>query len=77
MTTEGTYCRVLPNLTYIWDFCYDEGTGFKPSIIFDKSGKQIKSFNTGFHQIAVNVVDNDGLEGLNVLKLKINGVVSY
>jgi hypothetical protein len=30
---------------------------------------------TGTHTIAVKVVDNDGLENVEIIKLKINGAV--
>jgi hypothetical protein len=60
---------------YSWDFTYDAEKGFKPQIIIDKEGKQIITLKTGMHTIAVKVVDNDGLENIEVLKLKINGVV--
>jgi hypothetical protein len=60
---------------YSWDFNYDKEKGFKPSIIIDKEGKQIVSLKTGTHNIAVKVVDNDGLENMEIIKLKINGVV--
>jgi DNA modification methylase len=60
---------------YSWDFAYNAEKGFKPSIIIDKEGKQIVSLKTGTHNIAVKVVDNDGLENMEVIKLKINGVV--
>jgi site-specific DNA-methyltransferase (adenine-specific) len=60
---------------YSWDFNYDKEKGFKPSIIIDKDGKQIQSFKTGIHTIAVKVVDNDGLENMEIVKLKINGMV--
>jgi hypothetical protein len=33
------------------------------------------SLKTGTHNIAVKVVDNDGLENMEIIKLKINGVV--
>jgi site-specific DNA-methyltransferase (adenine-specific) len=60
---------------YSWDFTYDKEKGFKPSIIIDKEGRQIQSFKTGIHTIAVKVMDNDGLENMETIKLKINGVV--
>ena len=60
---------------YSWDFTYDSEKGFKPSIIIDKEGKQVVSLKTGTHTIVVKVVDNDGLENMEVIKLKINGVV--
>jgi hypothetical protein len=60
---------------YSWDLTYNAEKGFKPSIIIDKEGKQTQIFKTGLHTIAVKVVDNDGLENIEVIKLKINGVV--
>jgi site-specific DNA-methyltransferase (adenine-specific) len=60
---------------YSWDFAYDAEKGFKPHILLDKEGKQIVSLKTGEHSIAVKVVDNDGLENTEVVKLKVNGVV--
>ena len=58
---------------YSWDFFYDNEKGFKPSIIIDKEGKQILTLKTGTHNIAVKVVDNDGLENMEITKLTING----
>ncbi|GMO36485.1 MAG: hypothetical protein Ta2B_16490 [Termitinemataceae bacterium] len=60
---------------YSWDFLYDEKKGFKPQILLDKNGKQEYNFKTGSHIIAVKVVDNDGLENTEIVKLKINGIV--
>jgi hypothetical protein len=60
---------------YSWDFTYNAEKGFKPSIIIDKDGKQIVSLKTGTHTIAVKVVDNNGLENMEIITLKINGVV--
>jgi hypothetical protein len=59
---------------YAWQFDYKDV--FSPEILFDKSGKQVRGFKVGEHHIAVKVVDNEGLESLEVVKLKINGVVS-
>jgi hypothetical protein len=41
----------------------------------DKEGKQTIVLKTGTHNIAVKVVDNDGLENIEIIKLKINGAV--
>jgi hypothetical protein len=60
---------------YNWDFTYDKEKGFKPSVIIDKEGKQTVSLKTGTHFIAVKVVDNDGLENVELITLKINGAV--
>jgi site-specific DNA-methyltransferase (adenine-specific) len=60
---------------YTWDFDYDEEKGFKPVEILDKSGKQVHTFSAGVHTIAVKVIDNEGLESIETIKLKVNGVV--
>jgi hypothetical protein len=60
---------------YSWDFSYDKEKGFKPEVIIDREGKQIVSLKSGMHTIAVKVVDNDGLENMEIVKLKINGVM--
>ena len=59
---------------FAWDFAY-ESPKFAPEIYFDKDGKQSYKFKAGMHHIAVKVVDNEGLESLEVIKLKVNGVV--
>ncbi len=59
---------------YAWDFAYNEQQ-FLPTVLLDKEGKQSYKFKAGEHRIAVKVVDNEGLESLEVIKLKINGVV--
>jgi DNA modification methylase len=61
---------------YSWDFEYNlEKKRFRPSVIMDKDGKQIVSLDPGAYTIAVKVVDNNGLENVEVVKLKINGGV--
>ena len=60
---------------YAWDFAYNEEMGFKPVEIRDTSGKQTWTFKAGEHTIAIKVVDNEGLESVETIKLKINGVV--
>ncbi len=60
---------------YAWDFNFDQQKGFKADILIDKIGKQIYAFKIGSYQIAIKVVDNEGLESLEVLHLKINGIV--
>jgi len=61
---------------YSWDFNYNiEKKKFKPSIIMDKEGKQVIALKTGTHNIAVKVVDNDGLENIEIIKIKINGEI--
>ena len=59
---------------YAWDWNYNEQEGiFKPEILRDKEGRQRQKFKAGAYCIAVKVVDNDGLESLEVIKLKVNG----
>lgn len=60
---------------YAWDFDFDEQKGFKPEILIDKAGVQAYKFKVGLHKIAVKVVDNEGLDNIEVIKLKINGEV--
>ncbi len=60
---------------YAWDFNYNDTT-FVPEFFLDKIGKQTYKFKAGEHKIAVKVVDNEGLESLEVIKLKVNGVVT-
>ena len=60
---------------FAWDFNYKSDAGFKPEIIIDASGVQCHKFKAGLHHIAVKVVDNDGLENIEVVKLKVNGEI--
>jgi DNA modification methylase len=60
---------------YSWDFDYDADKGFKSSIIRDTEGKQQKHLKAGIYHIAVKAVDNNGLESIEILKLKVNGSV--
>jgi DNA modification methylase len=60
---------------YSWDFNYDAEKGFKASVMLDKEGRQTVKLKAGYHNVAVKVVDNDGLESLETLKLKVNGVI--
>jgi len=61
---------------YSWDFNYNpEKKKFKAQVILDKEGKQVVSLKPGTHYIAVKVVDNEGLENMEVAKLTVNGKV--
>ncbi|MDR0760137.1 MAG: site-specific DNA-methyltransferase [Treponema sp.] len=61
---------------YSWDFNYQpEKKKFKAQVLLDKEGKQIISLKPGMRHIAVKVVDNDGLENMEVVKLTVNGEV--
>ena len=63
------------NTIISWDFTFNKDKGFKPSVIIDKEGKQTLTLKAGSHSIAVKVVDNDGLENMEVVQLKINGEI--
>lgn len=60
---------------YSWDFDYNDGKGFRASVIIDKDGRQQHKLKAGLHRIAVKAVDNDGLENVETIKLKVNGVI--
>jgi len=60
---------------YSWDFEFCEQNGFRASVIIDKEGKQSAKFKAGLHNIAVKVVDNNGLESIEIVKLKVNGAI--
>ena len=60
---------------YSWDFEYKENNKFNAQVLRDKAGIQKYKFNAGEHEIAVKVIDNDGLEEIEIVKLRINGKV--
>ena len=60
---------------YAWDFTHNPTEGFKPQILRDTIGIQTHPFKAGTHIIAVKVVDNNGLDTIETIKLKINGVI--
>ena len=43
--------------------------------MIDKEGRQSYVFKVGMHTIAVKAVDNEGLESLETVQLKVNGVI--
>ena len=57
------------------DFCYNSQKGFKAEILIDKIGIQNFKFKAGHYNIAVKVFDNEGLENIEIVKLKVNGEV--
>jgi DNA modification methylase len=73
LTAKGTSVAGIE--FYSWDFDYHADKGFKPEVIIDKTGVQTYKFKPGTHHIAVKVVDNDGLDNIEVVKLKVNGTV--
>ena len=60
---------------YAWDAHYDPAQGFRPGILLDKAGVQTFQLKAGAHVVAVQVVDNDGLSALEVVRLHVNGGV--
>ena len=60
---------------YSWNFNYNSEKGFKADVMIDKEGKQIAKLKAGLYNVAVKVVDNDGLEAVEVVKLKVNGKI--
>ena len=59
---------------YSWDFDHKDNL-FRAEVLLDKAGLQTWKFKPGLHHVAVKVVDDDGLESVEVLKLKINGKI--
>jgi hypothetical protein len=60
---------------YSWNFNYAAKEGFKADVMIDKEGRQTAKFKAGLHNIAVKVVDNDGLENIEEIKLQVNGEI--
>ena len=60
---------------YSWDFDHKPKEGFKADVYLDKIGKQVRKLKPGVHQIAVEAVDKSGLDGMDTIKLKVNGGV--
>lgn len=60
---------------YSWDWDFSETNGFKPEILLDKVGLQVRKFKPGAYVIAARVFDNEGLESTEVIRLKVNGEI--
>jgi DNA modification methylase len=60
---------------YAWDFNYNAEKGFSAEILLDKEGKQTYKFKAGSYSIAIKVIDNEGLENIEIINLKINGII--
>ncbi len=69
VTTDGKHIEF-----YAWDFNFNNEQ-FSAEILRDTTGKQTKTFKPGKFKIAVKVIDNEGLENTEIIKLKINGKV--
>ncbi len=61
-----------------WDFDYakDLEKIFNPEILFEKNFALEQEIPIGEHQITCKIVDIDGIEALEVVKVKVNGGVS-
>jgi site-specific DNA-methyltransferase (adenine-specific) len=60
---------------FMWDFNYNQKEGFNPKIMLEIKGVVEQSFSSGEHIIACKIIDKEGLENIETLKLKVNGVV--
>lgn len=61
---------------FAFDFDYNEETKiFTAEEILNKEGKATNKFKAGTHTIAIKVVDSEGLEAMEVIKIKVNGEV--
>jgi hypothetical protein len=60
---------------FSWDFEYDASQGFRGTRMFDREGKQEYVYGQGSHWAAVKAVDEQGLESIEALKLRVNGEV--
>ncbi|MCL2623704.1 MAG: site-specific DNA-methyltransferase [Planctomycetaceae bacterium] len=56
---------------YSWDFNHKPDEGFKPDVFLDKTGKQIKEFQPGEHQIAALATDKKGLDGIGTVDITV------
>ena len=56
---------------FSWDFTNNEKEGFKADVLLDKDGKQKRKLKAGTHQIAVEAIDKQGLDGQDKVKIKI------
>ncbi|MCL1826920.1 MAG: hypothetical protein FWG20_02665 [Candidatus Cloacimonetes bacterium] len=60
---------------YSWDFSYNEEGGFNAELMLEPTGKIERAFAPGEYHIACKVVDADGLENIEIVKLRVNGFV--
>jgi hypothetical protein len=56
---------------YSWDFNHNPEDGFKADVYLDKAGKQVRRFESGEHQIAVEATDKNGLAGMDKVEIKV------
>jgi hypothetical protein len=57
---------------YSWDFDHNPEEGFKADVYLDKAGKQVRKFEPGEHQIAVEATDKNGLDGMDKVEIKVD-----
>jgi DNA modification methylase len=55
---------------------YEVIWGDKAEVLLDRTGTQTNKFKPGYHTIAVKAIDHEGLEAIEVIKLKINGEIT-
>ena len=60
---------------YQWQFNYKQADGFRCDVMLDKVGTQSHKFTAGEYVIACKIVDVQGIETIETLRLKINGIV--
>ena len=56
---------------YSWDFDHKPEDGFKAEIYLDREGKQVRKFQPGEHNIAVEATDKHGLDATDSINLNI------
>jgi DNA modification methylase len=56
---------------YSWDLHHNPEIGFIPEIILDKEGKQTRKFEPGEYQIAVEAVDDQGLDAQDKITINV------
>jgi hypothetical protein len=70
---EATVESEVPKAFFSWDFNHKPEEGFKPEILLDKDGKQVRKFQQGEYIVAVEAVDKSGLDAQDKVKIKVNG----
>ncbi|MEN9613265.1 MAG: hypothetical protein RLZZ628_4079 [Bacteroidota bacterium] len=65
----ASFCIATKIQFYSWDLDYKTNLGFRPSILLDKKGEQTVSLKAEQHIIAVKVVNDDGLEAIEIIRL--------
>jgi DNA modification methylase len=58
-----------------WDFSYNPDDGFSADELLDKTGEQEVKLEKGENKIACKAIDLEGIETIEILKLKVNGIV--